>query len=108
MIDADYFRTFGFLVLRQFFDPGPLATEIDRVLNEGLVSLPEVAGHERRFQFVPMMTSTTPVSYDVERYLSYGHDWRISGRPAVARLEALGVYDLAATQESFMRKKRQT
>jgi hypothetical protein len=38
--------------------------------------------------------------YDVDRYPSYGPDWRASGRPAVARLEALGVYELAAKQEA--------
>ena len=29
-VDAVYFRAFGFTVLRQFFDPGPLGQEIDR------------------------------------------------------------------------------
>ena len=41
--------------------------------------------------------------YDVDRYPSYGPDWRASGRPAVARLEALGVYELAEKQELFTR-----
>jgi hypothetical protein len=41
--------------------------------------------------------------YDVDRYPSYGPDWRASGRPAVARLQALGVYELAAKQELFTR-----
>jgi hypothetical protein len=44
--------------------------------------------------------------YDVDRYPSYGSDWRDSGRPSVARLEALGVYELAATQEAFARSRR--
>ena len=44
--------------------------------------------------------------YDVDRYPSYGSDWRGSGRPSVARLEALGVYELAATQEAFARSRR--
>jgi len=44
--------------------------------------------------------------YDVERYPSYGPDWRRSSRTAVAQLEALGVYELAATQEAFMRSRR--
>jgi hypothetical protein len=44
--------------------------------------------------------------YDVDRYPSYGSDWRDSGRPSVARLEVLGVYELAATQEAFARSRR--
>ena len=44
--------------------------------------------------------------YDVDRYPSYGPDWRTSGRPAVARLEALGVYELAEAQEAFTRNSR--
>ena len=41
--------------------------------------------------------------YDVDRYPSYGPDWRTSGRPAVERLEALGVYELAAKHETYAR-----
>jgi hypothetical protein len=33
---GESFRTFGFAVLRQFFDPGPLSMEVDMVLSEGL------------------------------------------------------------------------
>lgn len=44
--------------------------------------------------------------YDVDRYPSYGSDWRDSGRPSVKRLEALGVYELAAQQEAFIRTRR--
>jgi Phytanoyl-CoA dioxygenase (PhyH) len=260
-IDTDYFRTFGFLVLRQFFDPGPLAPEIDEVLEEGLASASDVSRYDGiQFQYVPMMTARTPASlslldqteavaatllggsvlptrakavryfgntpwhvdsklqlasigfaayleptaaetgslrvlpgshnaelnaairkmggmglsapslpsysiatepgdviafdehlfhssfgggvrrqwrldylrtpqspeeeretvayfaglyppdwdaaYDVDRYPSYGSDWRASGRSCVGRLEALGVYELAARQEAQMRKKR--
>lgn len=55
------FRTFGFGVLRQFFDPRPLAAEIDRVLHHGLVS--RVSSAEKlRFQYVPMMTAETALS----------------------------------------------
>jgi hypothetical protein len=43
--------------------------------------------------------------YDVDRYPSYGSDWRNSGRPCVAELEKLGVYDLAAKQEAFTRSR---
>ena len=44
--------------------------------------------------------------YDVDRYPSYGPDWCDSGRPAVAQLDALGVYKLAAAQEAFTRSRR--
>ena len=44
--------------------------------------------------------------YDVDRYPSYGPDWRNSERASVARLEALGVYELAARQEAFARSSR--
>lgn len=58
---VESFRTFGFVVLRRFFDPGPLAMEVDRVLSEGLTRpLPHIG--EIRFQYVPMMTAETPAS----------------------------------------------
>jgi hypothetical protein len=44
--------------------------------------------------------------YDVDRYPSYGTDWRGSQRTSVARLDALGVYELAARQEAFARANR--
>ena len=44
--------------------------------------------------------------YDVDRYPSYGPDWRDSGRLSVARLGALGVYELAERQESFVRLRK--
>jgi hypothetical protein len=58
---ANALATFGFVVLRQFFDPGPLAAEIDRVMADGI--LRDVLQHgDIRFQYVPMMTAETPVS----------------------------------------------
>jgi hypothetical protein len=61
--DVARFQTFGFIVLRQAFDPRPLAAEIDRVLREGLVSSGEAPGDgEIRFRYVPMMSAETPVS----------------------------------------------
>jgi hypothetical protein len=60
---VNHFQTFGFVVLRRFFEPGLLTDEIDRVLHDGPVSSAEVArGGEIRFQYVPMMTAETPVS----------------------------------------------
>jgi hypothetical protein len=58
---ADAMSTFGFVVLRQFFDPGPLAAEIDKVLADGILSDVPHRG-DIRFQYVPMMTAETPVS----------------------------------------------
>jgi phytanoyl-CoA dioxygenase PhyH len=58
---VDAVRTFGFAVLRQFFDPRALAAEIDQVMEDGLVANVSRAS-EIRFQYVPMMTATTPVS----------------------------------------------
>jgi hypothetical protein len=55
------FRTFGFAVLHQFFDPHSLAAEIDQVMHDGLVADVSRTG-EIRFQYVPMMTAKTPVS----------------------------------------------
>jgi hypothetical protein len=43
--------------------------------------------------------------YDVDQYPSYGPDWLASGRPAVARLRELGVYELADAQEAFVRSR---
>ena len=58
---ASDFRRFGFTVLREFFDPRPLAAEIDHVMHDGLVADVARTG-ELRFQYVPMMTTETPVS----------------------------------------------
>lgn len=60
---TSHFRTFGFVVLRGFFDPGPLAAEMDRVMGNGLVSSSDPSlGGEIRFRYVPMMTAETPES----------------------------------------------
>lgn len=44
--------------------------------------------------------------YDAGRNPSYGPDWQSSGRAAVEKLRALGVYELARRQEDFMKKNR--
>ncbi len=54
-------KTCGFVVLRQFFDPEPLAAEIERVLADGILRDVQRAG-DIQFQYVPMMTAETPVS----------------------------------------------
>lgn len=58
---AAAFQAFGFAVLRQFFDPGPLTAEIDRIMNDGIVWRVASTG-EINFQFVPMMTAQTAAS----------------------------------------------
>jgi hypothetical protein len=61
--DVSYFRTFGFLVLPQFFKPDLLADEIDQVMRDGLISPSNVTHFGKiRFQYVPMMSDTTPAS----------------------------------------------
>lgn len=59
-IDVAHFHASGFLVLRDAFDPGSLAAEIDHVMRHGIIPPPD--GGERRFRYVPMMTRETPVS----------------------------------------------
>ena len=59
-----------------------------------------------RSYFAGIYTPDWDGGYDVDRYPSYGPDWRHSGRMAVARLEALGVYEAATAQEAFMRSRR--
>jgi hypothetical protein len=56
-------QTFGFLVLRHFFDPRLIAAEIDQVMRNGPQASFEVTrGKEIHFQYVPMMTAETPGS----------------------------------------------
>lgn len=58
-----YFQTFGFIVLRQFFEPTDLAQEIETALREGIVPATEfTAGAVTRFQYLPLMSSKTPAS----------------------------------------------
>ena len=62
-VNVPYFHTFGFVVLRQFFDPRRIAGEIDRVLQDGRrCSVEASGGAEIRFQYAPMMTAETPGS----------------------------------------------
>jgi hypothetical protein len=59
-----------------------------------------------RSYFASLYSPDWDGGYDVDRYPSYGPDWRHSGRMAVARLQALGVYEAASAQEAFMRSRR--
>lgn len=64
------------------------------------------AARQTRAYFESLYSADWDGGYDVDRYPSYGPDWRNSGRPAVAALEELGVFDLAAKQEAFTRSRR--
>jgi len=64
------------------------------------------AEEQARDYFRNLYRSDWDGGYDVDRYPTYGCDWLGSGRPAVARLSALGVYEMAAKQEAFARSRR--
>lgn len=61
-LPADTLRTFGFVVMRRFFDAHPLADEIDRVMRQGVPTQRTADYHGIHFQYVPMMTAETAVS----------------------------------------------
>jgi len=69
------------------------------------VSAPTDADRELKSYFEAIYPPDWDGGYDVARYPSYDHDWRHSTRPAAARLEVLGVYELAARQEASVRPK---
>ncbi len=133
--DTERLRTFGFVVLRGFFEPAPLAAEMDRVLGDGLAgAVDPSAGGAIRFRYVPMMTAETPVSMALldrlegvareplggavlptrAKGVRYSGDtpWHVDSTSPVASvgfaayLEPLGIHDLAATQEAFARSRR--
>jgi hypothetical protein len=64
------------------------------------------AERRTRAYFADLFTPDWDGGYDVERFPSYGPDWQASGRPAVAQLKALGVYEHAARQEAFTAARR--
>ena len=57
---VDHFRTFGFVVVRNAFDPSPLREEVDRTIAEGAMGANDTPA--ARTQYVPMMTARTPRS----------------------------------------------
>lgn len=61
-VDLDHFRTRGFFVLRDFFDPRELLSEFDRVFPDEHVSSPVSSYDGIHYQYVPMMTAQTPAS----------------------------------------------
>ena len=59
---AEFFRTFGFAIVRAFFDATLLGEEIDTVMRRGLASQQTNQYGGINFQYVPMMTAETPLS----------------------------------------------
>jgi hypothetical protein len=59
-----FFRTFGFVVLRNAFEPRALAEELDRSLDDAFPSAigATVGGATIRFRYLPMMCQRTPAS----------------------------------------------
>jgi hypothetical protein len=72
--DADiaHFRAFGFVVLRQAVDAGPLSEEIDRSLRDGFASAFEsnAGGGGIEGHYLPMMCERTPVSLSLLDHLA--------------------------------------
>jgi hypothetical protein len=62
-LDVNHLRTFGYVILRRFFDPSPLSTEMDRVLQDAFSASSPVSRYDGiHFQYLPMMTASTPES----------------------------------------------
>jgi hypothetical protein len=72
------------------------------------VSAPTGAESEIKTYFEAIYPPDWDGGYDVDRYPSYGPNWRRCNCPAAARLDALGVYELAARQEAFTRSRHAT
>ncbi|MGL6159282.1 hypothetical protein [Microbulbifer sp.] len=116
--DGDHYRVFGLLVIRGAFDPRPLAEEsigadergggLRRQWRLDFLLDPATAEAERhtRAYFADIYPADWNGGYDVDRYPSYGPDWRRSGPRAAQRLEELGVYRLADAQEAYSRSRQ--
>lgn len=60
---AVHLHSFGFVVLRGLFDPGPLQLELDRSLQAGFADHHRNSGAAgNQFRYLPMMCEQTPVS----------------------------------------------
>lgn len=64
------------------------------------------AERRTRAYFADIYPANWNGGYDVDRYPSYGPEWRRSGRRAAQRLEELGVYRLADAQEAYSRSRQ--
>src|SRR5215469_11797158 len=63
VLDVPHFQTFGFVVIRQFFDALLISGEIDHVMQQSRKSSFELSPSAQiQFQYVPMMTAQTPAS----------------------------------------------
>lgn len=58
-----------------------------------------------RAYFASMFPAEWDGGYDVDAFPHFDDAWRASGRPGVARLGELGVYDVAAAKEAFARAR---
>ncbi|MEZ5400873.1 MAG: phytanoyl-CoA dioxygenase family protein [Bryobacteraceae bacterium] len=64
------------------------------------------AEDQTRAYFRGLFRSDWDGGYDVDRHPSHGEGWRRSASAIASRLEALGVLEMAARQEAFMRSRR--
>ena len=89
------FSTFGFIVLRDAFDPGPLAEEVDRSLREGASAWSAAGAGGTEFRYVPLMCERTPLSLSLlDRFAPLAA--QLLRRP-VLPVRAKGVSYLGAT-----------
>jgi hypothetical protein len=73
--DTHQLRQAGFVLFRQFYDPVPLAVELDAAIRDGISPTQPVqrfaAGNGTvSLQYVPMMCERTPVSMDLTSVLA--------------------------------------
>lgn len=61
---SEHFETFGYVVLRGYFDPEPLSAEVDRSLGDAFVGDGVLTTGAARnwFRYVPLMCERTPLS----------------------------------------------
>ena len=61
-----HFDAYGFVRLPAYFDPGPLAREVQQSLTDGFsTSSHRNTGAAATFRYVPMMSERTPISLDL-------------------------------------------
>ena len=89
---ADAFQTFGFVVLRRFFEPSPLAAEIDRVMADGLGANVSSSGDIPKIRAVQMV-----------REIRDRHARRLAGKTPDQIVAFYRMAGMAATQEAKRR-----
>jgi len=96
-LDVNHLQTFGFLVLRQFFDAEPLSAEMDRVLKEAFSSSVPVSRHDgHHFDYVPMMTADTPESLSLLDRTAVVAEQILSGPVIPTRAKAIRYFGSTA------------